>query len=658
MDIPSGDNISFREQTNGMGPDCEPMSVYSELQHRIKELEQTRADLFAANHQLQAVLDAASEISIAATDCDGLITVFNHGAEKMLGYRADEVVGKQTLLAFHLMSEIEGRSRLLSKELGHPAAGFSVFIECARLFGAESREWTYVRKDGSMLLVNLIVTAVNDEHGAVSGYLGVAVDITDHKRVEAEHLAQQQAEAANKAKSIFLANMSHELRTPLNAILGFSQLMLREPSITSRQMEFLTTINRSGDHLLSLINNVLEISRIEAQQISVELSNFCPRITLKNIYSMFQLKASAKKLKFTLAGLDELPPYVETDEGKLRQILVNIVDNAIKFTAQGEVCLRASVKSEGMVDARLLIEVEDTGPGINKSDIERVFQPFEQVTTCKHINGGSGLGIAISSNYARMLGGDISLTSILGKGSTFLIDIAVRKGKEPKLKKALYRTEVRCLAPGQAIPRILVAEDMPDSSTLLVQLLTMTGFEVRAVGNGKEALDIAAEWHPHFIWMDVRMPVMDGMEATRLIKGSEWGKSIIIAALTASGMVEDRESIMTAGFDDFISKPFREYEIFDVMSRALGLKYLYGNVAHDEQLLVDGEEITPHHLKNEVPRELLDELRRAVLALDIAQTKVVTNKITVSVPAIGNALKGLAENLEYEKLLNLLEKTE
>lgn len=387
--------------------------------------------------------------------------------------------------------------------------------------------------------------------------------------------AQKQAQSANKAKSEFLANMSHELRTPLNAVLGFSQLMQDDTSISSEQKDFLRIINRSGEHLLALINDILDISKIDAKRVILEPVCINLYNLILDLKEMFELKTKSKGLFFEVLGADEIPRYVNTDESKLRVILINLIGNAVKFTQNGSVTVRFSVQKNSPEKKFLLIEVEDTGPGIAEEEKDMVFKYFMQTESGKQSKSGTGLGLAISQDYAKLMGGEITFTSTLGEGSKFNVRLEIKEGKEEDVETESDQRRIIGLAPGQNIPRILVAEDKEENRHLLVEFLKSKGLNVREAANGREAIEIFKEWKPDFIWMDIRMPVMDGLEATRLIKATETGKQTIIAALSAHVLGEEKEEVFAAGCDDFVSKPFRKNELFDMMERHLNIKYVY-----------------------------------------------------------------------------------
>jgi PAS domain S-box-containing protein len=467
-------------------------------------------------------------------------------------------------------------------------------------------------------------------------------------------VAKEAAEAANKAKSVFLANMSHELRTPMNAILGYSQLMQRDTSLPPKQREYLNTINRSGEHLLALINEVLEISRIEAGRIKMEPVTFDLHALLRDIHTIFRVRTDAGGLQFDVTGISELPRYVTTDQNKLRQILINLLGNAVKFTEEGGITIRAAVREGAAGEMRLVVEVEDTGVGIAEEELKSVFQYFEQTASGRRSKSGTGLGMAISREYARMMGGDITVVSRLGEGSTFRLEVGVQEGRESDLEEKTPKRRVIGLKAGQGIPRVLVVEDKEESRTLLVKLLEAVGFEVREAVNGREALEVFETFRPHFIWMDMRMPVMDGMEATRRIKATETGKSAIVVALTATAMVEEQEPILAAGCDDIVLKPFREQEIFDAMAKHLGLEYSYEGEQTEEAVFETADGLSLERLAA-LPVELRGELYEAALMLDKVRTLAVIEEIIERDASLGGALKRLVKKFDYDRLLTLLE---
>ena len=352
--------------------------------------------------------------------------------------------------------------------------------------------------------------------------LWVARDITKLKQTEsALKQAKESADAANLAKSQFLSNMSHELRTPLNIILGFTQLLLRNPTIDIQQRDYLDTINRSGEDLLTLINDVLEMSKIEAGRVTVNNTNFDLYELLDRLQQMFTLKARSKGLDLVFQRSHDLPQYICADESKLRQVLVNLIGNAIKFTQTGHVGLIVQAETNLSENTSLLgFSVEDTGCGIDTRDFNRLFEPFVQTATGYQVQEGTGLGLPISQRFVRLMGGDLSVESVVGKGSVFAFTIQTKVVVPDAVPKPKPSLQVVGLAPDQPNYRILITEDKRENRRLLIELLTPLGFEVREAVNGQDAIAVWQEWLPDLIWMDIRMPVMNGFEATQRIKAA------------------------------------------------------------------------------------------------------------------------------------------
>jgi GAF domain-containing protein/DNA-binding response OmpR family regulator/HPt (histidine-containing phosphotransfer) domain-containing protein len=421
--------------------------------------------------------------------------------------------------------------------------------------------------------------------------LGVALQ-------QAELLAQlkkakETADAANRAKSDFLAHMSHELRTPLNAILGFTQLMSRDNSLNFDQQENLSIINRSGEHLLTLINDVLEMSKIEAGQTTLHENSFDLYRLLDSIQEMLEIKAAEKSLQLIFERPTNLPQFICTDESKLRQVLINLLGNAIKFTQQGIVILRVSVVSSQFCPVNsteqltLQFEIEDTGPGIAPEEINNLFEPFAQTETGRKSQEGTGLGLPISRKFVKLMGGDISVTSTVGIGTIFNFHIQVKPGESSAIQPVKIEQRIIGLAPGQRNYRILVVEDKWANRQLLVQLLLPLGFEVKEAADGQEAIALLESWSPDLIWMDMRMPVMDGYAATKAIRAKNWTKPPIIIALTANAFEEERMIALSIGCDDFVRKPFQENTILEKIAEYLGVRYIYAEQSQQSSILYD-----------------------------------------------------------------------
>lgn len=383
----------------------------------------------------------------------------------------------------------------------------------------------------------------------------------------------KEAQQASQAKSRFLANISHELRTPLNIILGYSQLMTRNRLLDATQQEYIDTINHSGEHLLALINNVLELSKIEAGKTALNITDFNLNQFMDALQPMFQFKAQSKGIEFRIERSPALPNQIQADENKLRQVLVNLIGNGIKFTKTGYVMLRVTVDSQ--LPNTLKFEVEDTGVGIAKAELKQLFQAFTQTEAGRNASEGTGLGLAIAQQFVQLMGGNLTVRSQVNVGTTFHFQIHAPQGNCIPARLRLPQSVIG-LAPGQPIYKILVADDLPENRRLLVEILTPIGFQVREAKDGQEAIALCQDWSPHLVWMDLRMPGMDGYKATEQIKASIPNPPIIIA-LTGSAFEEDRVGAIAVGCDDFVRKPFRAEIIFEKMATHLNLHYQYAD---------------------------------------------------------------------------------
>ena len=395
------------------------------------------------------------------------------------------------------------------------------------------------------------------------------------ERTRALKLAKEAAESASRSKATFLANMSHELRTPLNAILGFAQLMLYDQDLNEQNQSDLQTICNSGNHLLTMINDILEMSKLEAGGVLLREQECDLNGIVDTAKDMLFLKAQEKKLDFEVIIHPHTPRLVYTDGGKLRQILINLVGNAIKFTATGHVYVNVFVQN----NLHLYFEVEDTGAGICDSEMVTLFQPFVQTDSGRRSQEGTGLGLSISYNYVQLMGGQMSVTSKVGEGSTFSFYIPLKPLELANPEPIRSSNRVVGIQSKSTNYRILIAEDTRLNRQLLIRILTPLGFEVREVNNGEEAIAVWQSWSPHLIWMDARMPILNGNEATSATRASEAehnipeSERVRIIALTAS--LSKEEDLSSYGFDGFVTKPFTEDLIFEEMAKHLNLQYVY-----------------------------------------------------------------------------------
>jgi signal transduction histidine kinase len=459
----------------------------------------------------------------------------------------------------------------------------------------------------------------------------IAIAVRNAQLYTEAHAAREAAEEANRVKSNFLANMSHELRTPLNAILGFAQLMERASGVTPTQQEHLGIINRSGEHLLALINDVLEMSKIEAGRMALVVHDFDLYRTLDTLEKMLRVRAEKKGLQFLFECDAGVPQYVCADEKKLRQVLVNLLGNAIKFTDQGGVTLRVAYQNS-VAEPRLLFEVEDTGVGIAPEEMDILFDPFVQSQRGEHFQEGTGLGLPISRRFVQLMGGDITISSEVGKGTLCKFDVQIEA--------------------------VQTVEDLMENRLLLVNLLEAVGFEVREAVNGQEGVELSEQWEPHLIFMDMRMPVMDGLEATKHIKATSKGQAMKIIALTASAFDQDQALALQAGCDDFVSKPFRAPELFDKMARHLGVQFTYEELQPVEALSSEAGATLSATMLTDIPPTLINRLKQSVTDLNIKETFAIIEEMRTHSASLANGLTEQAKSFQFEKMLALIEQWE
>jgi PAS domain S-box-containing protein len=622
-------SLTVKEAVNSYLQDKKLAQQNAKLQLLNQELEQSLIALEASHAQMKALNQALSEsesrlaqfldampVGVFVTEANGKPYYINQTGQQILGQGIVESVTTEQFQEVYLLY-LAGSEQLYPKErdpVVNALKGESVTVDDME-----------IRRPDKIIPIESLGTPIYDESGNITYAIAAFRDITKRKQAEKllaeynrtleaqvsertqelsqtlEHLkatqqeliqAKEAAECANRAKSEFLSKMSHELRSPLNAILGFTQVLARDNTLKLVQHKQLEIIKRSGEHLLSLINDVLEMSKIEAGRTTLNENKFDLYRLLSSLQEMLHLKAHSKGLQLTFNYSPDTPRYVRTDESKLRQILINLIGNAIKFTSSGGVTLRVgrsqksdvtSDKRESVPDSEVLspdsfflhFEVEDTGPGIAADELDTLFEPFVQTKTGKMSQEGTGLGLPITRQFVQLMGGNITVSSTVGEGTIFKFDLKVTLAQAGEVQTAASTRQAIALAPNQPTYRILVVDDRGESRQLLLHLLSRLGIEVREAENGQEAVALWDSWQPHLILMDMRMPVMDGYEATKQIKSHLKGQATVIIALTASAFEEDRTMILSAGCDDFVRKPFQEEVLLEKIATHLGVRYVY-----------------------------------------------------------------------------------
>lgn len=472
--------------------------------------------------------------------------------------------------------------------------------------------------------------------------------------VDELRVSQQSAQEANLAKSVFLANMSHELRTPLNAVLGFAQLLDRTGSLGAQERQKIGIIRRSGEHLLGLINDVLSLAKIEAGKLELHEQPFAPAELLAAVEAMTRVRADAKDLQFDVRIGPDFPAVVRGDDGKLRQVLLNLLGNAVKFTDSGSVRLVAEWS-----DGRGRFEIHDEGRGISEGEIVELFQAFSQTESGKSMPEGTGLGLTISRQIVRLMGGDITVESVPGKGSTFRFDVSLPASSASATARPVRR--VRRVVPTERRRRVLVVDDSAENRLLLVSILTSVGFEVREASDGREGVAAVVDWKPRVVFMDRRMPVMDGVEATREIRRLEredpdaaW--RVVIIATTASVFEQDRDEILANGCNDLVIKPFQESEIFEMLERHANVQFEFEVAPSDDGASVQASTDGLARIADLEP-VLAQKLYRALDAGDAQAAAEIAEQIAKTDSELGAEIGRRIREFRMETLIVALEES-
>jgi PAS domain S-box-containing protein len=607
----------------------------------VHDRKQAEEALHKANAEMRALI-AAMDHMIAVLDRQGrILTIFP--TRRPLHYHSvDEMVGK-TLDQF---SPQPVASQLI--------ATIQQVLDTQQI---QNIEFSLKNSNDEDIWTEATISPINDQSA-----MWVAREITQRKQAEQElQQAKQAADSANQAKSEFLANMSHELRSPLTAILGFTQLLHRSTGLTLEQQENLSIITRSGEHLLTLINNVLDLAKIEAGRTTLNEIDFDLHQLLDDIANLFRLKAVEQQLQLHFERT-QVPHYIHTDQLKLRQILINLLSNAFKFTHQGQITVRVS-GAEGAAQSvadpsssplLLHFAVTDTGSGIAAADMEQIFVAFGQTETGQQTRQGTGLGLTISQQFVRLLGGEMQVMSSLGQGTTFSFQIPVQLAIGSQSLAPQRR--VVGLKAGQPLYRILVVDDQWQNRLLLVKLLTSVGFAVETAADGQAAIDQWEQWSPHLILMDMRMPRLDGYAATKQIKATLKGQATAIIALTASVLEHDQAVTLSSGCDDFLRKPFQEADIFTALQKHLGVEFCYadGLLNPATRFELDEETLTIEDFQG-LAADWLRQFKQALSQADIAAIHNLLTQIQGTHPKLTQILRQKADNFEYEQIAGVIQ---
>lgn len=593
-------------------------------------------------------------IGMALVAMDGQWIRVNDSLSKLLGYSPRELLARTLQTMVHPEDRaVEGshRQRLFAREIDK----YYLELRC-------------IRKQGGHVWVCFTVSRLDDPQDPCTCCIVQIQDISGRKRAEADlqqlntnlerlvlertcqlQQAIETTELANRAKSEFLANMSHEFRTPLHGIMGFSQLLLQDRRMTPDQQSSLHVIHRSGEHLLSLVNEVITLSKIEAGVLTYDAKDVNLPHLCEGLQDLFAIQATSKNLLFHIHIDVEVPQFVKTDAKKLRQILINLIGNALKFTEQGRIeCLvQWRPRQSDPREHDLCFTIQDTGPGIPQHLLPKLFTPFIQDSLTREELGGLGLGLSICQRFIQRMKGEITIESAESQGTKVFFYIPVEPGEMQPAPQPSQATVVG-LVENQTIYRILVVEDHPDNRQILVMLLEAVGFEVAEAENGQKAVEINQTWRPHLIWMDLQLPLLNGLEATQLIKAHNPHPPVIIA-LTAQALELDEVKALKAGCDDYVRKPYQADQIFEKMAQHLDITYYYKTQHHSAHSLAP----MPFTVENlaQMSWSWIQQLYDGAIRLDEESLERLLREIPESQPTLKSSLGYLITTYQYDIIM-------
>lgn len=615
--------------------------------------QETEASLVKSEAQFSAAFQDAP-IGTALISPVGQWLRFNDALAYLLGYTHTELMGLTLPEIIHPDDRtVEGaeRQRLMNGVIGN----YCLEIRCLHQLGhgiwvlLSASQVKHQQEIQPYCIIQVQDIHQRNQAEAALQRHNANLEILVEERTRQLQEAIEAAEIANQAKGQFIANMSHEFRTPLHGIMGFSQLLLKDPRITSDQQASLNTIHRSSKHLLSLVNEVITLSKIEAGMLTYESKDVNLHDLCQGMKDLFSLQAVFKDIKLQINLDSDIPPYVRTDAKKLRQILINLLGNALKFTKQGSVDCQVQwwPASPETSSPQLRFTIQDTGPGIPSHLLPLLFNSFAQDPLTRDKFGGIGLGLTLCQRFVQLMKGDISVESVEDRGTTVSFYIPVELG-EPILESSVSQKTAVGLAENQIPYRILVVEDYPDNREILVMMLEAVGFEVKEAENGQQAVEINQTWHPHLIWMDLQLPLLNGLEATQLIKAQDSDPPVIIA-LTAQALESDEVKALKVGCDDYLSKPYQAAQVFDIMAKHLDITYRYDTPCPSRPSAYPIS-LTTAQLGH-MPNSWVQLLHNAAIKLDEDMLDQLMKDIPHNQPSLKSSLEYLMTTYQFDVIM-------
>ncbi|GEM_PF-2455125 len=595
----------------------------SEMIGTVEIFKKNAIELIHSEQKNKSILDLAGD-GIFGLDEKGKLTFLNPMACKLLGFSSQEKLIGQYLYESIIYNDTNKK-----------------FTRNEKLMLSKKMDASFKKLNKSVFPIKYVSTPIYNKKKILLGSVVVFSDITKEKKNEKQlKKAIKDAKDANESKSIFLANMSHELRTPLNAILGFAQLLKDSRNINSSEKENLNTIQSSGEHLLKIINEILQLSKIEAGKIDVNINDFNLYDCIDELKQMFLSRYENKNLTFTVTISEKVPQYIRANEQMLKQILINLLANALKFTLTGGASLNINLSN-----SQLLFEIIDTGIGIDNKHKKLIFQPFEQININSNIKNSTGLGLSITKKLISTMGGSISIESTPNKGSKFYFLINFEASKKRIIKEVNLQKRIIGISGIKDVYTILIVDDIKENRTLLDQMLSRYGFKVVQAQNCTEALQVFENNQIDLIFMDILMPEINGIETSKQIRNLSKGKDIPIIAVSAHAFKKDKEEAMKADINSFLTKPIQSELIEETLKEYLSLEFIY------EETIIENHKFD----LEKIPKKLLFEINEASKTLDRKTIEFLINTEDCE-ELLNQKIKDYLKTYKFQKISLLCEK--